>query len=180
MPKKPMDYSKTTFYKIVCDDLDVEDIYIGHTTNFTKRKYQHKNGCNNKKHHAYNTYVYKFIRENGGWDNWSMIEIEKRDCDDRQEAGKRERYWFEKLHATLNKAVPTRTNDQYHIDNKQREAKIKNKKHICCSGKYTHANRVKHFSSKKHIKYIDDRINAQFAHICDLHKEFEKTYAHLF
>jgi hypothetical protein len=38
MPKTTIDYSKTVIYKIVCNDLDVKDIYIGSTTEFTKRK----------------------------------------------------------------------------------------------------------------------------------------------
>jgi len=42
MPKVPTDYSKTIIYKIVCNDLNVNECYIGHTTNFIKRKGQHK------------------------------------------------------------------------------------------------------------------------------------------
>ena len=33
-----MDYSNTYFYKIVCKDTNDLSMYIGHTTNFTKRK----------------------------------------------------------------------------------------------------------------------------------------------
>ena len=42
MPKDTIDYSNTIIYKIYCNDSSVTDIYIGHTTNFIKRKYQHK------------------------------------------------------------------------------------------------------------------------------------------
>ena len=113
MTKKAIDYSKTVIYKIVCNDPNITDCYVGHTTNFRKRKCQHKENCNtpsSKKHHYY---VYKFIRDNGGWINWSMIEIEKHPCQDSQEACKRERYWLEELKATLNKQVPGRTNQEY-------------------------------------------------------------------
>ena len=41
--------------------------------------------------------------------NWSMLEIEKYPCKDRNEAQVRERYWIETLNANLNKQVPTRT-----------------------------------------------------------------------
>jgi hypothetical protein len=34
MPKQPMDYSKTIVYKICCKDVDVKDVYVGHTTDF--------------------------------------------------------------------------------------------------------------------------------------------------
>ena len=42
MPKENIDYSNTIIYKIRCKDINVSDIYIGHTTNFVKRKNQHK------------------------------------------------------------------------------------------------------------------------------------------
>ena len=49
MPRKPIDYSKTHFYKIVCKDTSITDCYVGHTTDFTKRQWQHKNSCKNQK-----------------------------------------------------------------------------------------------------------------------------------
>jgi predicted GIY-YIG superfamily endonuclease len=48
MPKKVIDYSNCCIYKI--EHIDKDDlVYVGHTTNFTKRKYQHKQCCNNEK-----------------------------------------------------------------------------------------------------------------------------------
>ena len=109
MPKVEMDYSKTIIYKLVCKDINITDIYIGHTTNFTKRKNQHKSNCNNPNSKNYNLFVYKFIRDNGNFNNWDMIEIEKYNCIDRLEASKRERHWVEELKSTLNKQMPSRT-----------------------------------------------------------------------
>ena len=37
-----LDYSNTIIYKIYCNDKNINDVYVGHTTNFTKRKHQHK------------------------------------------------------------------------------------------------------------------------------------------
>ena len=37
MPRKAIDYSKTIIYKIQHEDND-ELLYVGHTTDFTKRK----------------------------------------------------------------------------------------------------------------------------------------------
>ena len=42
MPRVPIDYSQTHFYKIVCRNTDIKDCYVGHTTDFTKRKNRHK------------------------------------------------------------------------------------------------------------------------------------------
>ena len=109
MPKKPIDYINTVIYKIVCNDLSITDLYVGQTTDFTKRKSQHKLSCSRSKNRHHDLKVYKTIRDNGGWDNWSMIEIEKFGCQDRNEASARERHWFEVLNAKLNSAYPNRT-----------------------------------------------------------------------
>ena len=97
-----MDYFKTIIYKICCKDTTINDIYIGHTINFIKRRTQHKLNCYNENNKAYNRKNYQFIRNNGGWDNWSMIQIEEYNCNNKREAEMRERYWIETLNATLN------------------------------------------------------------------------------
>mgnify|MGYP003657235749 CR=1 FL=1 len=65
-----------TFYKIMNENLP-DLSYIGSTCNFIQRKYLHKYNCikpNSKKH---NLKLYKTIRENGGWDKWQMVIIDK-------------------------------------------------------------------------------------------------------
>ena len=48
MPKKEIDYSKCLIYKIQHLEND-KLLYVGHTTNFTQRKYAHNyNTINNK------------------------------------------------------------------------------------------------------------------------------------
>jgi hypothetical protein len=127
MPKKDMDYSKTIIYKICCKDLNITDIYIGHTTNLVQRRYNHKSKCNNDKGENYNLSVYQFIRDNGGWDNWDIIEIDKCHCLDFEEARKVERNYIEKLNATLNSHVPGRTHKEYLQINKDYFANINKK-----------------------------------------------------
>jgi hypothetical protein len=95
MPRLTIDYSKTVIYKIVCNDLNIIGCYVGHTTDFIRRKQSHKSHCTNEKDKKkYDFKVYKTIRENGGWDNYSMIEIEKYPCKDANEATAKEREWF--------------------------------------------------------------------------------------
>lgn len=120
MPKLLIDYSKTIMYKIVCKDLSITDVYVGHTTNFVKRKNNHKTVCNNIYNKSYHFKLYEFIRENGDWDNFNMIEIEKYPCIDGNEASSRERYWYEQLNATLNKCIPCRNKNEYYKDNKDK------------------------------------------------------------
>ena len=172
MPKKIIDFSKTIIYKIVCNDLNITDVYVGHTTNFIKRKAQHKSICNNPNSKSYNLKIYNTIRDNGGFDNWSMIQIEKfQDCNDINEACARERYWYELLNAKLNTNCPGRNkaeyikdyyqdnkdkiqkvNKEYYEDNKDKINAIKKTHYICdiCNGNYTHNHRAKHFKSLKH------------------------------
>ena len=112
-------------HKIVCNDLNINDCYVGQTTNFNKRKSNHKYTCNNENSKKYNLKVYQFIRNNGGWDNFNMIEIEKYYCNDKNDAYKRERYWLEQLNATLNTQIPSRPAKEWKLDNKD---KIKEQK----------------------------------------------------
>lgn len=125
MPKKIINYNNTIIYKIVCNDLNITDLYVGSTTDFSNRKYNHKASCNNEKNKNHNLKVYTIIRNNGGWLNWSMIEIEKWPCKDRNEAQARERYWYDKLNAKLNTNNPFQIIKTY--EEKHNEYFIKNK-----------------------------------------------------
>ena len=94
-------YMNTVIYKISCKDETIKDIYIGQTTNFDIRKFYHirdsKISC---------IKLYKFIRDNGGWDNWDMIILGEYSCKNFQHSSKLEWYWWKKLKATLNSIEP--------------------------------------------------------------------------
>ena len=122
MPRTPIDYSKTIIYKIVCNDLSVTDFYIGHTTEFRRRRYDHKSNCNNEKSKQFNLPIYKFIREHGGWFSWVMIQIEQYECKNVNEARARERYHIELLKPALNSRTPNRTIKEWFNDNKEQLA----------------------------------------------------------
>ena len=101
MPKIPINYNNCCIYKIE----HIEDdnlLYVGLTTNFNKRKGQHKSNCKNEKSKEHNHKLYRMIRENGGWDYFKMIEIEKYPCNDRREADKRETEIMKELKASMN------------------------------------------------------------------------------
>ena len=85
MPSKEIDYANTIFYKIYCKDDSVKDLYVGHTTDFNKRKRQHKRSCISGE----NRKVYKCIRENGGWSNWEMLIIGYKRCENLYDARQR-------------------------------------------------------------------------------------------
>jgi len=119
---KVRDYSKSIIYKLCCKNPNITEIYVGSTTNFIKRKYKHKSDCNNNSetNKKYNYYVYKFIRDNGGWDNWSMIQIIECSCENKKQLESKERYYIELLKSSLNGKIPTRTDREYREDNKNK------------------------------------------------------------
>ena len=183
MPRSAIDHSQTHFYKICCRDLSITDIYIGHTTNFRKRKREHKCACcvsSNNKHHLY---VYEFVREHGGWDNWDMVLLETRACGNSLEAKKAEREFIESLQASLNKSLPGRTQKGWRLDNveKLKEynkayheanrntvcARVKQwaldnqdklrEKFVCevCGGRYTGDHKRHHVKTNKHLEALE-------------------------
>ena len=110
MPKVKIDYSNTIIYKIACNDPNITDLYVGHTTNFVQRKHTHKQVCNNVKSPCYNLKLYKTIRENGNWDNWEMSIVSFYNCKDQYEARQKEQEHFISLGATLNSVEPLNIN----------------------------------------------------------------------
>ena len=106
MPKQKVDYSNTVIYKIMSNDTTITDCYVGSTTNFIQRKQSHKSTCNSTTHTNYNLKLYRIIREFGGWDEWSMLELEKYPCKDKNEATLRETHWKDLLCSTLNTNNP--------------------------------------------------------------------------
>ena len=81
----------------MCKSPDIKPIYIGKTTNFVLRKSQHKQSSKTSQ-----VRVYEFIRKTGGFQNWSIVEIEKCPCEDGREDLRRETELIHSLHAELN------------------------------------------------------------------------------
>ena len=108
MPRTSIDYSNTIIYKIQHNDKE-ELIYVGHTTDFTKRKSAHKLTTRSEKDKAYNRQLYKMIRDNGGWDSFKMIEIKKFSCTNKREAEAEEDKVMRELKATMNMVRAFRT-----------------------------------------------------------------------
>ena len=108
MPRTNIDYSNTIIYKIQHNEKD-ELIYVGHTTDFTKRKSAHKAYANSKEGKPFNRQLYKMIRENGGWEIFNMIEIKKFPCNNKREAEAEEDKLMRELKSTMNMIRAFRT-----------------------------------------------------------------------
>lgn len=162
-----VNYNKSTIYKLCCNDLDIKEIYIGSTTNFNKRKNQHKSDCNNEKYTSYNYYVYKFIRDHGGFQNWSMVEIEMFDARDKKNLHRRERHWIENEKASLNSRKSYITEEEIKGNrvkyNAENANKIKDKK----AEYYTkNADKIKEYQNEYNVKNAD-KIKEYYANNAD-------------
>ena len=105
-------------YKITCKDDSITEYYVGSTNDINNRRYDHKSCCNNPNNRKHNQYKYQFIRENGGWDNFTLKKIKTVHYDDKTELLNKERQWVERLGATLNKEIPSRTYKEWYNANK--------------------------------------------------------------
>ena len=148
MPRQPINYDNTCFYKIVCKNVDIHDIYVGHTTDFTTRKTRHKNICMNPNFKGHNSRVYSFIRDNGGWDNFDMILIERTKCEDILDAKRKERKYIEDMQATLNSNLPNRTQKEWTADNIDKITEYKHNWHV---------ENKEHVSQNHKTDYINQR-----------------------
>jgi hypothetical protein len=181
MPKKAIDYSKCMFYRLVCRDITVIECYVGHTTNEVDRRYKHKSDCHNEKAKGFNQFVYRFIRDHGGFENWQLLVHEHLAVKDDVAARLRERFWCEHYKSTLNTQVPGRTGAEWYINHREEKAEYRaeyraehreernqqiaawtasheahlKEKHECeCGGCYTTNGKSHHFKTARHCAYI--------------------------
>jgi group I intron endonuclease len=106
-------YLRGKIYKLVSN---VDDkIYIGSTCQqLSRRIFEHK-GHSKKEP---NRPVYKHFT-NIGWINAEIILIEEYPCNNKMELERRERHWIDELKPVLNSVIPTRTRQEYAIDNRE-------------------------------------------------------------
>jgi hypothetical protein len=73
--------------------------------------------------------VYKYIRENGGWYEWSMVKIKDFPCNLKCELECEERVEIERIgfENCLNKTIPTRTKKEWRFENKEKKAEYNKK-----------------------------------------------------
>ena len=134
-------------YEITCIDKNIEYSYVGSTQNFRSRKSQHKYSLTTLNNPSFNLNIYKFIRENGGWNNFEMRPLEEFKCETNIQSKIREQYWIDLKQSKLNslrafttekekKEYQLQYNKQYNIDNsnilkqKAKDYYANNKEHI--------------------------------------------------
>ena len=143
-------------YQIVCKDETDTDTYVGITTEFKIRRDQHKTTCNNPKSKNHNIKVYKFMRLNGGFNNFKFIILKEIECNDKYDAYKNEQQYINELKSELNCISPYTglTKQEYLKIYRQLNYDKLNKNCNCdCGGKYNLKHKGRHFNTKKHLKY---------------------------
>jgi hypothetical protein len=165
-------YANAQIYWIHCRDAKINQFYVGSTCNFYNRREKHIRSCCNPKDNAYNSPVYIYIRENGGWNNFIMDTIEPFPCNNKLALLINEQEWINILEPTLNKNKAYQTKEelkeyqnqyrtankdyfnQYRTDNKEYFNQSNNNrpkgKFNCtnCDKTYTYANKQTHLKSK--------------------------------
>ena len=164
------------------DDLKETNIYIGSTNNIKQREHEHRSSCNNVDGREYNQEKYKYIRDNGGWQEWEILEIEK--CDSKEEAISAEDYFYDLLKPTLNTLRPYRSPEEdkqlrkdkcmrWARENRERYRELNNKsreknKHkynakssarvTCeCGLESTHGHLSRHRKTQRHIDLMNKK-----------------------
>ena len=157
-------------YQISCKDTNITDIYIGSTKNLEKRIEKHKSDCNK---YNKNIKVYKFISNNGKFNNWIFTVIEELQNITKQEAKVRERYYIETLKSSLNSNIPTRTSKEYYEQNKEKKKEYneQNKEQI------QEYKKVYYEQNKDKIKEINKQYREQNKDkIKEQIQEYKKVY----
>jgi predicted GIY-YIG superfamily endonuclease len=153
---------KIYIYKIYNDDM----AYIGSTVNFKKRMDCHKSNCNNENLKAYNCFIYQYIRQHGGWDEFTKEIIHTCEVVDKTEQRMVEQEWIKNNQCKLNDRRSYITEEElkeynkdyykkYHETHKEKRNHQKKQKTTCeCGVIYTKTNKARHERSKKHIQFM--------------------------
>jgi uncharacterized protein YeaO (DUF488 family) len=148
-------YNQARIYKITCNLPTINEIYIGSTADYENRCISHRSDCHNVNHPNYGYKVYNYIRNNGGFGNFTIDVIEHYPCANKTAMRIREQYWMNEYQPTLNvrrayqTAEDLKLQKQYHNDiNNKKESHIQNLKKLIqcsnCSKFHTKGNTTQH------------------------------------
>ena len=180
MPRTAIDYSKCCIYKI--EHLEDENlVYVGHTTNWDKRKCEHKHRCNSEKSDKHNLKLYQMMRENGGWEMFKMIEVEKYPCSDKREAEKRETEVMKELKSNMNMIKSYLTEEEKNEYKKKANVKYyrghktiisENSKTYRQNNKEVIQERKKQYYDKNKVKILENqRLKVECGCGCEVSKQ---------
>ena len=144
-------------YKIVCDDLP-DFIYVGSTSDFNYRKRKHRQNSKDENCKAYNYKLYTTINENGGWENWRMIQINQVQNVTKREAEAVEEEYRIELKANLNTnraflSPETKVEERKEINKKYRQSDNGKERQALSDKKYSLTDKGKARTALSNQKY---------------------------
>ena len=113
---KITNYNRSKIYMIYCEDEGVDEIYVGSSVNLKDRIKSHKSNCNDINGAKYNLKLYVYIRDNFGWNNFTVKTLERYSCKNKKELRLREQEWIDELKPTLNNYRAHRTLEDHKND----------------------------------------------------------------
>jgi hypothetical protein len=154
-------------YEIRPVNKEINYSYVGSTMNFRNRKYQHKKVCENINSKDYNSNLYKYIRENEGFDKFDMIPLEEYECETKTQSRTREQLWIDKIENKLNSVKAycsaeerierkKKLRKNYSADKKEIIKQIRKKRILCpCGTEYNKSNKYQHILYKYHLAFME-------------------------
>ena len=129
MPLTPTNYLNSVIYKIEHIN-NPELIYVGSTTNFIRRRADHKKNCNKETNKKYNIKLYQMMRQNGGFNEFKIMIIKNYPCNNKIELVIEEEKHRKEFQTTLNsirahttteerKEQQQKTDKKYYKQNKE-------------------------------------------------------------
>jgi hypothetical protein len=160
---------KATIYLLHCKYGDIDDCYVGSTSEVLNRRWHgHKVNCNNSHRPHYNYKLYKFIRTHGGMDDWIITPIEEFNNIKYIDLLTEEKNYKEIFNSTLNSNRPIITEQekkQYHIDwkklNKLKQQEYQKKYNAKNKDKIRKYNKERYRKKKYPWLYINNENQKQ-------------------
>lgn len=151
-------YNNTFIYKLQHKEKS-DLIYIGHTTNFDKRIIEHKS-CSLRAPQK----LYVIIRENGGWDCFTMSKLEEFSCNNKLEALSHEDKVIREMNPTMNSRTAKLKNEVNALSSRRWREKNKEKINMkvqceCGCRPISHRNMIRHRASTRHAKNMEKKID---------------------
>lgn len=166
-----MGYENGKIYRIVCNVSGKQ--YIGSTTqSLSKRLSSHKGNFSMWKNNEYK-YVKSFdVLENG---DFEIILIEDYPCKSKDELLRRERHFIESMEC-VNKNIPTRTDNEYYHDNKERykQYRQEKKEHY----KKLKADYYQNYKEEIKAKWNDAKYECECGSVCSLNHKARHFRSH--
>ena len=187
-----VNYNQCYVYKLSSKNENIPQCYIGSTTNLKKRLYNHRNSNNNENNKNYNMGLYKFIRDNGGFDEFKIEILEELSCNNKQELHTIEKNYIIQNNDLLNLKIPTRTQKQYYDENSDKIKEYQKKLRIQNIEKYgdEYINKKREYQreyqnnnrqktrdySNKWVKNNKDHCKKYYNDNIDKIKQYQKEY----